>query len=218
MPTRWWHASPLRPRTTTRFSLARMLRYSSPPVKDSPGAISKSGVSPMASSSSTGINLIWRGRCALTRRVPEALPRRKSERPLETSGVVRPNLGIDEARRPLAVEGIENLLGGDPAHIFPRFPGHPGRMRARQHVIELQQRMVRRRRFLGPDVETRSSDRFVAQCFKQCAFIMDKAARRGDEIGMRLHSCEFARADHGAALFGQRTGDPDVVRAAQQFI
>src|ERR1700682_562548 len=69
---------------------------------------------------------------------PKPLPRRKSERPLETLGVVRPDLGIDEARRPLAVEGIEHLLGGDPAHIFPRFPGHSGRMRARQHIIELQ--------------------------------------------------------------------------------
>jgi hypothetical protein len=108
---------------------------------------------------------------------PEALRRCKPERAFETLGVVRPDLGIDEARWPLAVEGIENLLGGDPAHIFPRFPGHTGRVRAHQHVIELQQRMVRRRRLLGPDVEARSRDRFVAQCFKQCCFIMDKAPR-----------------------------------------
>src|SRR5260370_6955372 len=160
MATRWWHASPLRTRTATLFSLARMLRYSSPPVKASPGAISKSGVSPMASSSSTGINLIWpvwRGRCALTRRVPEALPRRKSERPLETSGVVRPDLGIDEARRPLAVEGIENLLGGDPAHIFPRFPGHPGRIRPPPHVIELPHRTSPPPPSLGPHLEACST-------------------------------------------------------------
>src|ERR1700680_4954220 len=36
---------------------------------------------------------------------PMPLPRRKSERPLETFGVVRPELGIDEARRTLGVEG-----------------------------------------------------------------------------------------------------------------
>src|ERR1700694_6234544 len=46
------------------------------------------------------------GRCA----GPERLPRRKSERSFETLGVVRPDLGIDEARRPLAIEGVEHLL------------------------------------------------------------------------------------------------------------
>jgi len=93
------------------------------------------------------------------------LPRRKPKRPLETSAVGGPYLGVDDARRPLAVERIEDLLGGNLAHVRARFPGHPRSMRACQHVIELQQRMVRRRRLLGPDIETRPGNELVAQRF-----------------------------------------------------
>src|SRR6202048_5489704 len=50
-----------------------------------------------------------------------ALPRRKSERALEAFCVGRPYLGIDYARRPVAVERAEHLLGGDAAHIGARF-------------------------------------------------------------------------------------------------
>src|SRR5258707_10818783 len=67
-----------------------------------------------------------------------------------------PDFRVDDARRAHAVERIEDLLGGNPAHVGPRFPGHTSGMRARQHIVELKQRMVRRRRLLGPDVETRA--------------------------------------------------------------
>src|SRR6266581_3839961 len=67
--------------------------------------------------------------------------RRKSERPLEPLGVGRPDIRIDDARRPLAVERVEDLLGGDLAHVDPGFPGDTRGVRARQHVVELQQRM-----------------------------------------------------------------------------
>ena len=88
---------------------------------------------------------------------------------LEALGVGRPYLGIDQARRPLAVERVENLLGGDLAHVHPRFPGHTGGVRARQHIVELQQRMIRRRRFLGPDVEAGAGNLLVAQRFGSAA-------------------------------------------------
>ena len=87
------------------------------------------------------------------------LPRRKPKSPLEAPGVIRPYLGVDDARRPLAIERVQKLLGGDPAHVLPRFPGHAGRMRACEHVVELQQRMIRRRRLLGPYVEAGACDR-----------------------------------------------------------
>ena len=74
--------------------------------------------------------------------------------------------------------------------------------------------MVRRRRLLGPDVETRACNELVAQRFEQRGFIVDKAPRRGDEIGVRLHQREFALPDHAAAFPGQRTTDGDVIGAA----
>ena len=43
----------------------------------------------------------------------------------------------------------------------------------------------------------------------QRRLVVDEAARRRDEIGMRLHQREFARADHAAVVLGQRTGDRD---------
>ena len=53
---------------------------------------------------------------------------------------------------------------------------------------------------------------------RQRGLVVDEAARGGDEIGVRLHQREFARADHAAAFPGQRATDRDVIRAAQQFV
>src|SRR6266481_8439170 len=110
-----------------------------------------------------------------------------SERPLEPFGVVRPDLGVDDTRRPLAVEGIEDLFGGDPAHVFPRLLGDTRGVGACQHVIELQQRMLWRRRFLGPDIEACAGDALFAHRLEQRGLVVDKAPRRGDEKRMRLH-------------------------------
>src|SRR6185437_2721926 len=97
--------------------------------------------------------------------LPAGKERRRNPSPLspllrghaEGSGkalaVMRPDLGVDDARRPLAVERIQNLLGGDAAHVFARLPRNASGVRARQHIVELQERMLRRRRLLGPDVE-----------------------------------------------------------------
>ena len=79
--------------------------------------------------------------------------RREAERLFEPLDVGRPDLRVNDARRPLAVERIQHLLGGDPAHILARFLGHACGVRARQHIVELQERMIRRRRLLGPDIE-----------------------------------------------------------------
>src|ERR1700748_1771160 len=72
--------------------------------------------------------------------------------------VMRPDFGIDDARRPFAIERIEDLLGGDAAHVLARLARDAGGMRARQHIVELQQRMLCRRRLLGPDVEGGARD------------------------------------------------------------
>src|ERR1700730_7131185 len=95
--------------------------------------------------------------------------------PLEPFRVVRPDLGVDDARRPLAVERVENLLGRDPAHVLARLLGDPCGMRARQHVVELQQRVLRRRRLLVPDVEAGAGDPLVAQRVIQRLLVVNEA-------------------------------------------
>src|SRR5258708_32562065 len=107
-----------------------------------------------------------------------------SERPLEPFCVVRPDLGVNDARRPLAVEGIDDLFGGDPAHVFPRLLCDTRGVGACQHVIELQQRMLWRRRLLGPDIEAGAGDALFAHRLDQRGLVVDKAPRRGDEEGM----------------------------------
>src|SRR5438270_9087441 len=72
------------------------------------------------------------------------LPRRHAERLLEALGIARPNVGIDDAWRALAVERLQHLLGGDAAHVPARLDGDACCMRARQHIVELEQRMLRR--------------------------------------------------------------------------
>src|SRR5262245_5706924 len=58
---------------------------------------------------------------------------------LEALGVQRPDLRVDDARGVLAVEGVDELLGGDAAHVDARLAGDARRVRARQHVVELEQ-------------------------------------------------------------------------------
>ena len=89
---------------------------------------------------------------------------------------MRPCLGIDNAWRPLAIERIEHLLGRDPAHVFARLPGDSSGVRARQHVVELQQRMFRRRWFLGPDVETCARNALLLERTQERGFVVDETA------------------------------------------
>src|ERR1700740_3659586 len=76
------------------------------------------------------------------------LPRGEAQCALEPLRVQRPDLGVDDAGRRLAVERVDELLGGDAAHVHPRLMRDAGGMRARQHVVERQQRMLTRRRLL----------------------------------------------------------------------
>src|SRR5260370_8716615 len=74
-------------------------------------------------------------------RPPQPLGRRKPKSPLETPGVIAPNLGVDDARRPLAVERIENLLGGNHGHVFARFFGYARRMPAPPPIVDPPRRI-----------------------------------------------------------------------------
>src|SRR5581483_4052453 len=147
-----------------------------------------------------------------------SLFRRHPESARKALAVMRPDLGIDDPRRAFAVERAKDLLGGDAAHVLARLAGDTGSVRARQHVVELQQGMLGRRRLPGPDVEAGARDALFLQGLQQCVLVMDEAARGGDEEGVRLHQRELPRADHAAALFGQWAVDRDIVGAPQQIV
>src|ERR1700736_6959496 len=93
-------------------------------------------------------------------------PRSEAQCALEPFGVQRPYLGVDDAGRRLAVERVDELLGGDAAHVHARLMGDAGSVRARQHVVELEQRMIARRRLLAPHVEPGAGDPLAAQSLK----------------------------------------------------
>src|SRR6266566_4280684 len=111
------------------------------------------------------------------------LPRSEAQCALEPLGVQRPDLGVDDARNGLAVERIDELLGGDAAHVHARLMGDAGGVRARQHVVELEQRVIARRRLLAPHVEPGAGDALVAQRLEERRLVVDVAAAGGDEIG-----------------------------------
>ena len=116
--------------------------------------------------------------------------RRKAEGALEALDIEWPDLRVDQARRALAVERSEQLLGGDASHVDARLRGEPGGVRARQHVVELQQRMVGPRRLLVPDVETGARDA-LAQRLEQSLLIVNEATCGGDEkafVGISANS------------------------------
>src|SRR5262245_36815632 len=144
--------------------------------------------------------------------------RPKSEGPLESLGVSRPDLWIDDAGRALAVERHDELFGRDAAHIGARLPRHARGVRRRDHVVELQQRMIGRGRLLVPHVNAGACDLFRPQRLGERPLVVDEAARGGDEIGVRLHQLKLACADHSARSLIERTVDRYEVRAPQQLV
>src|SRR3954463_12439186 len=113
--------------------------------------------------------------------------RRKSEGLLETCRIAWPDRRIEYALDRFAIERRDHLLGGETAHVLARLARDTRRVRRDDHVVELQERMFERRRLLFPHVESRTGDFLRAQRVLQRIFVMDAAARRRDEIGVRLH-------------------------------
>src|SRR5262245_40592451 len=74
------------------------------------------------------------------------------------------------------------------------------------------------RRLLVPHVDAGAGDPFRAQRLGERAFVMDRAARGGDEIGVRLHQREFLLADHAARAVIERAVDRHEVGPSQQLL
>ena len=83
---------------------------------------------------------------------------RSSEQALVMFGKLRPGLGVDQARRPLALEDGNPLPGRADGHVGTRLFGYAGDVRGDQHVVEGQQRMIQGRRFSEPDVDPGAGD------------------------------------------------------------
>ena len=91
-------------------------------------------------------------------------------------------------------------------------------MRAGDHVIELQQRVIRHRRLHRPDVQPGAGDDAPGQGRRQCQLVVDAATGGGDEPGGGFHQRELAGADHAERFGGARAVDRDEIGAAQQVV
>src|SRR5947209_332487 len=74
--------------------------------------------------------------------------RHEPEHLLVACRIARPDLRIEHARDWLAVQRRKDLLGGDASHVLARLMGDAGGVRRNHHVVELEQRVIERRRLL----------------------------------------------------------------------
>src|SRR6185437_15183998 len=88
---------------------------------------------PLTSAARKAVVLLPGAKRARGNLLPAPTPsgRLDSESTGKTLAIMRPDLGVNDARRPLAVERVKDLLRGDPSHVLARFPGDTRRMRAR---------------------------------------------------------------------------------------
>ena len=75
--------------------------------------------------------------------------------------------------------------------------------------------MVRRRRLIFPDIQSRAGDLLRGQGGGEGVLIVNPAARRGDEEGVRLHHRELGFTHHPPGFRRMRAVDGDIVGGSQ---
>ena len=85
-----------------------------------------------------------------------------------------------------------------------------------QHVVQTQQRVVGYRRLNCPDIDPGTAQVARRQCIEQRGFIMNAAARRGDEKRACLHAGKLGRTHQPTGAGIQRAMQLDHVGALQQ--
>ena len=95
---------------------------------------------------------------------------------------------------------------------------HAGGMEACDHAVELEQRVVERRRLAFPHVEPGAADMAGLERFEQGHLVVDAAARRRDEQRAGLHPLQCARVDHADGVRRARAMQRHDVGARQQVL
>ena len=102
-------------------------------------------------------------------------------------GAVLQRFGIDDTGQ-FAVHVIEDVGHGILRKTGETGIRRPAQVRRENHVVELQQRMIRRQRLLDKDIQRRAGDGVLLEDFYQGSFVNDGAPRRIDEVGRFFQS------------------------------
>ena len=84
--------------------------------------------------------------------------------------------------------------------------------------LQAEDRRVGRQRLLREDVQAGPGQVAGVQRRDQRRLVHQRAAPGVDQQRARLHHAKLARADHAAALIGQRQVEADHVRALEQVV
>src|SRR5438445_9839526 len=110
---------------------------------------------------------------------------------------------VDHERRvdPAGKE-VEHILDGRDRHAFPTLGGQAGDVGGQHHLVEGEQRMVGRRRFVIEDSETCSAKAAFAQGHLERCFVHNPAARRIDQDRGTFHRSDLSGADDWPVSLG----------------
>src|SRR5688572_5809335 len=125
---------------------------------------------------------------------------------------------IDHAARHAAVLDVEDGLHVRRAIAGEALIGPAQGVRRQDHVVELQDRIVRRRRLLLEHVEPGARDAPLGEHPGQRLLIDDRPARGIDEIGGRLHQRQALGIDEMPGLWRQRTIDAQHIGTLEQIL
>src|ERR1044071_812341 len=91
-------------------------------------------------------------------------------------------------------------------------------MRSRNHFVEREQRMIRRRRLLLKYIQRSASDDSLFDGCEQSALVYESTASAIDDANAAFHLRESSCADDAARLGGQRSVDREKVCAGEDFV
>ena len=86
------------------------------------------------------------------------------------------------------------------------------------HIVQLTKRTIGRKWLVGKDIKTSTSQTTATQGIDQRIFIDHPTTTNIDEIGIRLHQCQFRRSNHALGLGGVWYRKTDVVALAEQIV
>src|SRR5262245_16224114 len=116
----------------------------------------------------------------------------------------RPHVGIHEHVGPLAAQDAEHLARDLHRRLARGLAGGPGDMRRAHLVLEVQERVVRGRGLVVPDVEPGGAELATGQRLEERALVLDGAARGVDVDRARLHEADRLLVDHVPRLGRER--------------
>jgi hypothetical protein len=150
---------------------------------------------------------------------PVALTRSDGERrPRLPLTEARPHLGIHEHLGPLATQYPQHLARDLHRHLAVGLARDAGDVRRADDVLEVEQRVVPRRRLVLPHVEARGRQPAAREGLEERALVLHGTARGVDVDRARLHEGEGLLADHVLRLGRERRVAREDVDLRQELL